>query len=65
MVKLVVITVGPLKAKVPVVSVSTTLAALKAAAVTPPELVTVTVFNALVWPTLVRVIELVASKVRF
>ena len=51
-----VMTVVPPKAIVPVVSVSTTLAALNAAADTPAELVTVTVFNAVVWPTLFRVI---------
>ena len=65
MVKLVVITVEPLKTILPVVSESTTLAAVRGPADTPPELVTVTVFNAMAWPTLVRVIELVASKVRF
>ena len=53
------------KTMLPVVSESTTLAAVNAPAVTPVELVTVTVFNALVWPTLVRVIPPVDSKVRF
>jgi len=53
------------KAIVPTVSVSTTLVAVNNSVCTPPEVVTVTVFNAVAWPTLVRVIELVASKVRF
>ena len=43
-----VITVEPPKAIVPVVSVSTTLAALNVPTETPLELVTVTVFNAVV-----------------
>ena len=62
-----VTTVVPAKAIVDaaVVSVSTTLAALNGPAETPLELVTVTVFNALAWPTLVRVITSIASKVRF
>ena len=56
-VKLEVITVEPPKVTWPVVSESTTLAAVKAVGeLTPAELVTVTVFNAVVWPTLVKVI---------
>jgi len=48
-VKLLVITVEPLKATVPVVSETTTLAAVNPVELTPaPELVTVTVFNAVV-----------------
>ena len=60
-----VITVEPPKAIVPVVSVSTTLAALNVPTETPLELVTVTVLNELPLPTLVRVITSTASKVRF
>ena len=62
-----VITVVPPKAIVDaaVASVRTTFAALNAPAVTPLALVTVTVFNALAWPTLDRVIAPVDSKVRF
>jgi len=68
-VKLLVITVEPLKATVPVVSETTTLAAVRPFEITPPELVTVTVFNAVVWPTLLRVMVLPetpgVSRVRF
>ena len=60
------ITVEPLKAMVLVESVSTILAALNVLIVAKPsELVTVTVFNAVVWPVLFKIIAPVASKVRF
>ena len=51
-----VMTVEPLKRILPVVSESTTLAAVRGPADTPPELVTVIVFNAVVWPTLPKTI---------
>ena len=60
------ITVEPAKTTAPAVSVRTTFAAVRGPADTLAELVTVTVFNAVAWPTLVSIIlPVAASKVRF